>query len=144
MKKVLLFTVFLLAPAWCLADNHDTSIVEMWKCSLKDGKTMEEVQAVNKRWLAMTRKVAGTEEINSYSLETVVGDLTIFGFADASPDMATYAKVKAAEAQNVVRRDARRQHRSIGPRCTLTLLATTSRGLSAQSSFSASSLTRFS
>ena len=97
MKKVLLFTLFLLAPPWCLADNHDTSIVEMWKCSLKDGKTMEEVQAVNKRWLAMTRKVAGTEDINSYSLETVVGDLTIFGFADAYPDMATYAKVKAAE-----------------------------------------------
>jgi hypothetical protein len=97
MKKVLLFTLFLLAPAWCLADNHDTAIVEMWKCSLKDGKTMEEVQAVNKRWLAMTRKVAGTEDINSYSLETVVGDLTIFGFADAYPDMATYAKVKAAE-----------------------------------------------
>ena len=97
MKKVLLFTLFLLAPAWCLADNHDTAIVEMWKCSLKDGKTMEEVQAVNKRWLAMTRKVAGAEDINSYSLETVVGDLTIFGFADAYPDMATYAKVKAAE-----------------------------------------------
>ena len=97
MRKLVLFTLFLLAPGWALADNHDTSIVEMWKCSLKDGKTMEEVQAVNKRWLAMTRKVAGTEEINSYSLETVVGDLTIFGFADAYPDMATYAKVKAAE-----------------------------------------------
>ena len=97
MKKIVLFTLILFAPAWCLADNHDTAIVEMWKCSLKDGKTMEEVQAVNKRWLAMTRKVAGTEDINSYSLETVVGDLTIFGFADAYPDMATYAKVKAAE-----------------------------------------------
>jgi len=97
MKKIALMMVFLLAPAWCLADNHDTAVVEMWKCKLKDGKTMEEVQAVNKRWLAMTRKVAGNDEINSYSLETVVGDLTIFGFADAYPDMATYAKVKAAE-----------------------------------------------
>lgn len=97
MRKVLLFALFLLAPTWALADNHDTAIVEMWKCKLKDGKTMEEVQAVNKKWLAMTRKVAGTEEINSYSLETIVGDLTIFGFADAYPDMATYAKVKAAE-----------------------------------------------
>ena len=97
MRKVVLFTLFLLVPTWALADNHDTAIVEMWKCKLKVGKTMEEVQAVNKRWLAMTRKVAGSDEVNSYSLETIVGDLTIFGFADAYPDMATYAKVKAAE-----------------------------------------------
>ena len=97
MRKVVLFTLFLLVPTWALADNHDTAIVEMWKCKLKDGKTMEEVQAVNKRWLAMTRKVAGSDEVNSYSLETIVGDLTMFGFADAYPDMATYAKVKAAE-----------------------------------------------
>jgi hypothetical protein len=97
MRKLVLFTLFLLAPGWALADNHDTAIVEMWKCTLKDGKTMEEVQAVNKRWLAMTRKVAGSDEVNSYSLQTLVGDLTIFGFADSYPDMATYAKVKAAE-----------------------------------------------
>lgn len=97
MRKVLLLSLFLLAPTWCLADNHDTAIVEMWKCKLKDGKSMEDVQAVNKRWLAMTRKVAGTDEVNSYSLQTIVGDLTMFGFADAYPDMATYAKVKAAE-----------------------------------------------
>jgi hypothetical protein len=97
MKKVVLFTLFLLVPTWALADNHDTAIVEMWKCKLKDGKTMEEVQAVNKRWLTMTRKVAGSDEVNSYSLQTIVGDLTMFGFADAYPDMATYAKVKAAE-----------------------------------------------
>jgi hypothetical protein len=96
MKKILLLAVFLLAPGWALADDH-TAIVEMWKCKLKDGKTMEEAQAVNKRWLAMTRKVAGTDDINSYSLETIVGDLTIFGWVDAYPDMATYAKVKAAD-----------------------------------------------
>jgi len=95
MRKVVLFTLFLMAPTWCLAAD-DTAVVEMWKCKLKDGKTMEEAQAVNKRWLAMTRKVAGTDEINSYSLETIVGDLTIFGWVDAYPDMATYAKVKAA------------------------------------------------
>ena len=96
MKKIVLLIVFLLAPAWALADNHDTAVVEMWKCKLNEGKTMDEVTAVNKRWLANTRKVTGSDDVNSYSLETVVGDLTIFGFADAYPDMATYAKAKAA------------------------------------------------
>ncbi len=96
MKKLMLLALFLLAPSWALADD-DTAIVEMWKCKLKDGKTMEQAQAVNKRWLAMTRKIAGSDEVNSYSLETLVGDLTIFGWVDAYPDMATYAKVKAAD-----------------------------------------------
>ena len=99
MKKVILGIVFLLAPGFCLAADDDTAIVEMWKCELKEGKKMEEVEANNKKWLAMTRKTAGSDEVNSYALTTLVGDQTKFLFADVFPDMEAWSAAKSAESE---------------------------------------------
>lgn len=97
MKKFILVLVFLLLPGLCLADNHESSIVEMWKCKLKDGKKMEDVEANNTKWLALTRKSTGNDEVNSYILSTVVGSQETFQFADIYPDMATWSAAKSAE-----------------------------------------------
>ena len=96
MKKLLLAIVFLAAPGLALADDH-TSIVEFWKCELKDGVEMDDVKANNEKWLALTRKTAGTEEVVSYMLTTVVGDQSKFLFADVFPDMKAWAAAKSAE-----------------------------------------------
>ena len=97
MKKAILMTVFLLIPGFCMADHHSESIVEMWKCELKEGKKMEDVDANNKKWLAMTRKVTGSEEVQSFTLNPVVGSQNRFMFADVFPDMAAWAKAKSAD-----------------------------------------------
>ena len=97
MKKCLLAIVFLLVPALGLADSHDTAYAEMWQCEVKEGKTMEEIEANNKKWVAHTRSVAGSDEINSYALTTVVGDTTKFLFVDAYPSLAAWAAAKSAE-----------------------------------------------
>ncbi len=97
MKKLILAAIFLITPGLALADNHESSIVEMWKCKLKDGKKMEDVEANNSKWLAMTRKVTGNDEVNSYILTTIVGSQGMFQFADIYPDMATWSKAKSAE-----------------------------------------------
>ena len=47
MKKANQMTVILLIPGFCMADQHRESIVEMWKCELKEGKKMEDVDANN-------------------------------------------------------------------------------------------------
>ena len=97
MRKLILVLIFLITPGLALADNHESSIVEMWKCKLKDGKKMEDVHANNKKWLAMTRSVTGNDEVNSYILTTIVGSQGMFQFADIYPDMATWSKAKSAE-----------------------------------------------
>jgi hypothetical protein len=97
MKKLLLAAIFLIVPGLALADHHESSIVEMWKCSLKDGKNMEDLKANNTKWLAMTRKTTGNEEVNSYILTTIVGSQGSFHYADIYPDMATWSKAKSAE-----------------------------------------------
>lgn len=96
MRKILWVVLLLAVPGIGLADSHK-SVAEMWQCELKEGKKMEEVQANNVLWLAMTRKAAGSEDVNSWSLETAVGDLTKFVFIDAYPNMAAWAAAKSAE-----------------------------------------------
>ena len=96
MRKALWTVMLILIPGLCLADSHK-SIAEVWQCELKEGKEMKDVMANNKRWLAHTRKMAGTDEINSWSLQTAVGDLTKFVFIDGYPDMKAWAAAKSAE-----------------------------------------------
>lgn len=97
MKNYLITAVFLLTPAVSMADSDNTAIVEMWQCELKEGKKMEQVEANNTKWLAHTRAVTGSDEVNSYSLTSVVGDLTKFIFVDAYPTMAAWSAAKSAE-----------------------------------------------
>ena len=96
MNKLLLAAVFLLAPGYCLADDH-SSVVETWSCVLKGGKKMEEVEANNSKWLALARKTTGAEDINSYVMTTIVGDQAGFVFADIYPSLAAWSAQKSAE-----------------------------------------------
>jgi len=94
MKKlltVLLASVLLFASAMALAD----SVSQVWTCTLNAGKTAEDAQAVNSKWLAWARKVGGSDEITSTFATPVVGD-TGFLWVDTFPDLVTWAKVVEA------------------------------------------------
>jgi hypothetical protein len=67
-------------------------------CKLHDGKTKEEIMAVNARWLKWARKTAGTDEITSSYVQTVVGDLEGFMWVDTYPSAAAWAKIADTES----------------------------------------------
>jgi len=96
MSRILLALALCLAPFVVFADAGDVRAVEMWSCKLKEGKKMEDIQANNSKWLAMTRKATGSDDIRSYALTSYVGDLTTFMFIDTYPDLATWSKAKSA------------------------------------------------
>ena len=95
MRKAIFLILLLAIPGICMADHHGEAVVEMFKCELKDGAKMEDVKANNQKWLAMTRKVTGSEDVQSFMMSPVVGSLGKFMFADVFPDMATWAKARA-------------------------------------------------
>jgi hypothetical protein len=95
MKKTLITLALCIAPGLCFAD--ESRVAEMFQCKIKDGKTMEEIQANNVKWLAMTRKAAGSEEVRSYALTSIVGDSDGFIFIDSFPSLAAWAAAKSAE-----------------------------------------------
>ena len=94
MKKLLLAIVFLMAPVLCLADAGDTAVIEVFQCTINEGKTADEVAAHNAKWLAFVRQT--NADINSYGMQRVVGDGATFMFADIYPDLQVWGAVKNA------------------------------------------------
>lgn len=73
-----------LGVAGVYADSHQRMVM-VWKCSLNDGKTMEDVQAANGKWVKNVNAAIEEGEIRSYVLSTVVGDQGIFLYVDSFP-----------------------------------------------------------
>ncbi len=91
MKKLttaLFASILLLTGGAALADP----VSQVWTCKLNEGKTAEDAQSVNSKWLAWARKVGGSDEITSTFATPVVGD-TGFLWVDTFPDLVTWAKV---------------------------------------------------
>ena len=72
------------------------SIVESWSCKVEEGKTIEDVQAINSKWLKWINKNVDGGEIISSVGTSVVGDAGMFLFVDTYPDLATWAAAKEA------------------------------------------------
>ena len=80
------------------ADSHGddgAAIIESWQCELKEGKTIEDVQAINSKWLAWVNERADGVVRSSVGT-AVVGNTEIFMFIDSYPNLSTWAKVKEA------------------------------------------------
>lgn len=69
---------------------------EVWSCELKDGKTLEDVQAVNSKWLAWVRKKID-KDVSSAVLTAVVGELEGFMFVDTYPSLEAWSAAKDAD-----------------------------------------------
>ena len=95
MKKFIHAIVFC-ALGMSLAAQADSRVVELWQCTLQEGKTMEEVAAANAKWLAFVNKAVEGGDIHSYALESIVGDSTSFKFADTFPSRTAWAAAKDA------------------------------------------------
>ena len=97
MKKITIgiITSLLLGLA-SVATADPVSVV--WNCKLNDGKTREDAQAVNAKWLKWARATGGTDAIESSFVTTVVGNLEGFMWVDTYPDLATFAKVFDADS----------------------------------------------
>ena len=88
LTTALFASILLLTGGAALADP----VSQVWTCKLNDGKTTEDAQSVNSKWLAWAREVGGTDEITSSFATAVVGD-TGFLWVDTFPDLVTWAKV---------------------------------------------------
>ena len=97
MKKIVsaALLAFLSVGGAAFADDYR----EVWECKTKDGKTLEDVQAINSKWLAWMRKNVD-KDISSAVLTAVVGDLTSFIFVDTYPSLETWSEGKSAQDDN--------------------------------------------
>ena len=97
MKKALtclLAVAFLYAGA-ASADVHR----EVWQCKAEEGKTVEDIQAVNSKWLAWMRKNVD-KGIDSGISTAVVGNLEGFLFVDTYPTLDSWSEGRGAQEDN--------------------------------------------
>ena len=87
-------------------ENESDRVVEMWTCTLKDGKSVEEIEAVYARWLRLLDE-AGAGEVRSFLFTHLVGaqerqnesDVSrTFLYVDNFPNIASWGVAKQAEA----------------------------------------------
>ena len=97
LEKIMLATVtsvFLLLSGPVYAEP--VSIV--FSCQLKEGSTKEDAMEINARWLKWARATAGSDEITSSYVSTIIGDLGSFMWVDTYPDIATWGKIVDADS----------------------------------------------
>lgn len=71
-------------------------VIDVWTCTLKEGKTAEESQAAGKLWVEVVRKITGNDEITSSWTYSIVGDATTFKWVDTYPSLEVYAAAQTA------------------------------------------------
>ena len=94
MKRAPAFLVVSLSLIW-LAAHASAEVMHYSRCKLVEGKTIADVQNVNKTWLAFVHDNV-SDEISSSIATSIVGDAGNYMFVDSYPDLATWAAAKKA------------------------------------------------
>lgn len=79
-----------------LAATANSRVDEVWQCTLKDGKTIEEVKTANSAWVKWANANVAGGDIRSSTVTTIVGDTSSFIFVDSYPSLDSWAAAKAA------------------------------------------------
>ena len=95
MKKSHLGACASMALLCFSAGTMADEVSEVYECELEKGMTIDDAQAVNKRWLAFM-KANVSEDISSVAATVVVGKFEEFLYVDTYPDLETWAASKAA------------------------------------------------
>jgi hypothetical protein len=95
VKKAVQTILFAFVIAFISNPVFADSIIASYTCKLKEGKTQEELQAINSKWLKWVRENVN-ENIESSVGTAVVGNQDMFMFADTYPDLAVWAATQMA------------------------------------------------
>ena len=96
MKKLLPGAFVTLVTLFLSGIATADSIAETWTCEVKEGKSIEDVQATNSKWLKWINAHVEGGGITSSVGTAVVGNTEIFIFVDTYPNLATWAAAKDA------------------------------------------------
>ena len=81
--------VALLITSLSLAAEPRVDMV--WTCTLNEGRTFEELNAVHGKWIAWANKQSYGGDIQGAVAEAVIASEFVVILIDSYPDMATYA-----------------------------------------------------
>ena len=90
---IALVVAALCAAAPAIAQSDDR-VVEIWTCTVNDGKTIEDVKPINSKWVELQNATVEGGDINSYVVTSVVGMSGTFLYIDTFPGMDAWVAAK--------------------------------------------------
>jgi len=88
--------------------ESDSRVVEVWTCSLNEGKTQDDVQTANSKWVKLQNDSVEGGDIRSFVLTSIVGNSQTFTYADSFPSMEAWMASKEvikSEAGKVIEKE---------------------------------------
>lgn len=71
--------------------NADTRINQVWTCTLNEGHTVEDLNAVHGKWIAWANKQPHGGDIQGSVAQSMVASAFVVVIIDSYPDLATLA-----------------------------------------------------
>ena len=98
MMKSLLVKFLSLVCILGISASANADIREVWTCTIKDGKSMDDVRAANSSWVKFVNENVDGGGITSHIITSVVGNVTprSFGYVDSFPTLESWAAARAA------------------------------------------------
>jgi hypothetical protein len=97
MKSFFVKTLSLIiALGFSLHTYADTRIEQVWSCTIKDGKSIADIKALNSKWVKYANKAVKGGDIQSYVVTAIVGEMEGFIFVDSFPSMESWTAKEAA------------------------------------------------
>ncbi|MEQ8859718.1 MAG: hypothetical protein RIC56_13825 [Pseudomonadales bacterium] len=93
-----LMAVMMLTLTLPFAARAEDRVVELWTCTLLDGKTLDDAKAVNGKWLKLQNSANPGAGIRSWGLTSIVGQPGSFMYLDSFPSLEAWSKSRAAIA----------------------------------------------
>lgn len=81
--------------------NAEDRVVDVWNCTFVDGKTIEDVQAANGKWVKYMNANVEGGDIHSYVLTPIVGKRGGFIYVDSYPSLASWTAGDALEGDEL-------------------------------------------
>jgi len=101
VQTLLLLTAVCFAATAMAADDNAERYVNLYQCSIKEGKNVDDVHAANGKWSRYVNANVAGGDIHSYVLQTVVGKTGTFLYADSYPSLASWEAVSKIDTDEM-------------------------------------------
>jgi hypothetical protein len=81
--------------------SAEDRVVDIWNCTVADGKTIADVHAANGKWVKYMNANVEGGDIYSYVLTPIVGKRGVFVYADSYPNLASWTAGQALEGDDL-------------------------------------------
>ena len=109
MNTILLKTILLVACAGLASavNAAESNVINLWECSVNDGKSMTDVEAANSKWVKFANATVKGGNIQSYIMKPLVGQSETFKYADTYPSLSAWATMSEIdnEAINAIEKE---------------------------------------